>query len=271
MSATDAQLPELPSDAVLVSGGDPQKARPGAKRQLERAPLLLRQAALVLIAAGLLPWVGHNGTWVTFGLAKVLVALGGWMFLESIKVRTGERVSGLLAPLARMRFGPPPGQKAKGAAALLAGIPTALHVLAWVVTLAGLFTPLFDPAAALVDVAERDAFNFGKAITEVGLFAWGIATFVHIAAYERGGGFSPMYPFVFLAPGIGGLFVLRYALMQDEKNWISALGAVLAVISGGLAVYTITVAMMQAKKEGDAKRNAALEARRAQRKSGSSR
>ncbi len=262
MSATQPNLPDLPSEAVLVAGGDPAKAAAGGRRQLERAPILLRRAAVLLMVAGLLPWVGHGGTWVTFVLAKALIALGGLLFLQSIKVRTGETIAGGLGGLAKVNWGPQPGQKAKGLQAALGFIPTPLHVIAWLLTIAGLIVPAFDPAAAL------ETFSFGKALTEVGLFAWGIATFVHIAAYERGGGFSPVYPFVFLAPGLGGAFTLTRGLAASEKDPLAILGAALATASGVLAVYTISVAIMQAKKQGDAKREAALAARRAQRKPG---
>ena len=45
-------------------------------------------------------------------------------------------------------------------------------------------------------------------------------------------------------------------------------GGLVVGIGGGLAAYTIVEAMMQAKKSGDAKKAAAIEARRQARKSG---
>ncbi len=278
-AARRADLPELPAEAVQTAPGSASAAGgasaaataaspssaggagtsgDGQVRTPERAPQLLKRAAVILIVAGLFPWVGHGGGWMTLAAAKVVVLLGAWLFFQSIRTRTGEPLPGALAALGGMRWGPKPGERAKGFQALVGHLPTALHLVAALFVLAGVFLPLFDPAEP----------GFGTAFTEVALLAWGAITFVHISSYERGGGFSPIYPFVFLAPGLGGAVRFLQILADKPIDPLAALGCALAVTSGVIAVYTIGVALAQAKKEGDAKKAAALEARRAARKRG---
>jgi hypothetical protein len=267
-AARRADLPDLPDDAVqtvpgsLAPGAGPSAdggvPAGGAVRTPERAPQLLKRAAVILMVAGLFPWVGHGGGWVTLVVAKLVALAGAWLFFQSIRTRTGEPLPGALAALGKMRWGPAPGQRAKGMQAFVAHLPTALHLLAALMVLAGVLLPLLDPTEP----------SFGQAFTEVGLLAWGAVTFVHIASYERGGGFSPIYPFLFLAPGVGGLVRFLQILADKPIDPLAALGCALAVVSGAIAVYTIGVALTQAKKEGDAKKAAALEARRAARKRG---
>ena len=53
-------LPDLPPETVLLREG--RVAFRPTERQLEKAPLLLRNAAWLLLAGSLLPWYGHGGT-----------------------------------------------------------------------------------------------------------------------------------------------------------------------------------------------------------------
>ena len=97
---------------------------------------------------------------------------------------------------------------------------------------------------------------------------WAAFTIVHIAAYARWGNFNPLFPLMFIAMpivGIGSVLGGRAAEGLDKVFRMGGGGILL--IGGGMAVYTIVEAMMQAKKEGDLKKAQALEARRAARKS----
>ncbi len=236
------------------------------ERELEQAPKLLRQAAVVLVVGSLLPWVGHGGGLVTTVGAKVLTVLAGVAFYASVFTRLDKPVPFGLAALGKKRWGKPYNHKTKGLKEGLAqAIPTPLHVFALLIALVGLLLPLGDPDYATSEVVGGGAF---KGIAEVALLAMGVLTIVHIFAYSKGGSFNPIYPFLFLGAlmmGIGRLVTVTQTTAQGAPRLLAYGGALLTTVAGAWATWTIVVSMIEAKKQGDAKKAAVLEARKAAR------
>lgn len=257
-------LPPLPEEAVLLKEGTMRFVP--KERELEQAPKLLRQAAVVLVVGSLLPWVGHGGGPVTFAGAKVLTLLAGVAFYASVFTRLEKPVPFGLGALGKKRWGKPYNHKTKGFKESLAqAIPTPLHVFAGLVALVGLLLPLGDPVYATSEVVGGGAI---KGISEVGLLAMGVLTIVHIFAYSKGGSFNPIYPFLFLGAlmmGIGRLATAASTTEQGASRLLAYGGALLTTIAGAWATWTIVVSMIEAKKQGDAKKAAAMEARKAAR------
>jgi hypothetical protein len=262
-AAADA-LPPLPEEAVLMKEGTMRFVP--KERELEQAPKLLRQAAVVLVVGSLLPWVGHGGGPVTFAGAKVLTILAAVVFYASVFTRLEQPVPFGLAALGKKRWGKPYNHKTKGFKESLAqAIPTPLHVFAGVLAIVGLLMPLGDPVYATSEVVGGGAI---KGISEVGLLAMGVLTIVHIFAYSKGGSFNPIYPFLFLGAlmmGIGRLATAASTTEQGAPRLLAYGGALLTTIAGAWATWTIVVSMIEAKKQGDAKKAAAMEARKAAR------
>jgi hypothetical protein len=101
------------------------------------------------------------------------------------------------------------------------------------------------------------------------MLGWAAFTWVHIASYERWGGFNPLFPLMFLGMLFAGLMGVIAGLTGDMgglAKLMSILGGAGVAAGGGLAAYTIAEALMQAKKDGDRKKAEALEARKAARK-----
>lgn len=251
-----AVLPDLPEGATLLKEGSiPFRPK---ERKLESAPLLLNYAAWVLVLGSLLPWYGHGGSWITFAGSKAVIALGCFLFYACVVARTDAPVPAGLGALAKTRWGPEWGHKTKGfLESALQTVPTPLHVLAFLVTGAGFLMPLFD--AQVVDML--------KALVEVGSLLLGTATLVHIFAFRKGGHFSPLFPLLFLGPAFAGTAILIQTLGGGAigQKLPQLFGSLLSAGAGLFAVYTMGLALMEAKKEGDAKKTAALEARKAAR------
>lgn len=257
-------LPPLPEEAVLMKEGTMRFVP--KERELEQAPKLLRQAAVVLVVGSLLPWVGHGGGPVTFAGAKVVTILAAVAFYASVFTRLEKPVPFGLAALGKKRWGKPYNHKTKGFKESLAqAIPTPLHVFAGVLAIVGLLMPMGDPVYATSEVVGGGAV---KGISEVGLLAMGVLTIVHIFAYSKGGSFNPIYPFLFLGAlmmGIGRLATAASTTEQGAPRLLAYGGALLTTIAGAWATWTIVVSMIEAKKQGDAKKAAAMEARKAAR------
>lgn len=251
-----ASLPDLPEGATLLKEGKiPYRPK---ERELEQAPLLLNKAAWVLVVGSLLPWYGHGGSWITLGGAKAVVALGCFLFYAAVVARTEQQVPAGLGALAKARWGPEFGVKTRNLKDhALQLVPTPLHVLAFLVTGAGFLLPLADPA--VVDML--------KALVEVGSLLLGGATLVHIFAYKKGGHFSPLYPMLFLGPAFAGTSILIQTFGGGNvgSKLLQVFGSALSAGAGLFAVYTMVLALMEAKKQGDAKKAAAVEARKAAR------
>jgi len=286
--APSAALEEIPAGASapaapVGSGGDSagDAAGPPKLRELDKAPLHLRKAALITAVGCLLPFLGSDAGIVTLVAAKVLALAGVWLWYKQVLHDFGPKEVGFLGRLASIDLGklvkglakkkvdpseakprrraavPPPG----AAVALQHPFPTALHVVSFLVMVtACVVLPLLDP---------REGANAGKGMAEVGMLTWAAFTRVHIDSYERWGKFSPIFPLMFLGMVVAGAagLVRAFGYGLGSPSGIAALlGGALVAAGGTLAAYTIVEALMQAKKEGDVKKQAALEARRAARK-----
>ncbi|TDJ68043.1 MAG: hypothetical protein E2O39_13730 [Planctomycetota bacterium] len=217
------------------------------KRQLEQAPIILRKAAKIVLIGSLLPWlVGPKaGTvpvdWLTLYGAKALALLAGWVFHQAFMATHGGKAWGFLDHLSKAH---------KLAVPILAGLIAV-----------GSFVPIF----------MTDGLDLFAAIGEVTTLLLAAATFSHIFGYEHGGRFNPIFPLMFLGPGIAGLLgifgaVGRFGGDGNKPALLAGLvGLIIVGVGGMMAIYTMVVAMKQAKLEGDLKRTVALEQRKAAR------
>jgi hypothetical protein len=264
--------PASPAFAAPAATGDRPPLRP-----LDKAPLHLRLAALIVTAGSLLPWMPGRlevagGAWWLMALAgKALMGVAAWLWLQQVLHDFGPRAQGVLGQLASLHLKPKPKPapddgkrrakpKAASAMHLEHPFPTGLHALALVVALAGVLVAARDPRVGFA--------NTSSGIPEVIMLGWAAFTWVHIAGYERWGAFNPLFPLMFLGMLFAGVMGVLGALGGDAGGLLKlaglAGGAAVAA-GGGLAAYTIVEAMMQAKKEGDRKKAEALEARKASR------
>jgi hypothetical protein len=243
-------LKELPPEVPSAAAAEPSARAPKgpstpspaalAARAQEKAPQLLKKAAYILTAGSLLPWLPvslpENAGFVNVGL-KLALLLGCWLVLQGVLAHFGAAT--------KVGFGTKslvPDKKG------LVGAINGLHVLGTLVILAGL--------VAQWNVLSADLKVLGESIT----LLLGGMTFAHITGYEKGGKFNPLFPLMFLGCALGGLASLVGGI--NNGKWLAVLGSAVITTAGVLAVYTIAVAMMQAKKDGDIKRAAALEARK---------
>ncbi|QDU67953.1 hypothetical protein [Engelhardtia mirabilis] len=251
-----AVLQDLPEGATLLKEGKiPFRPK---ERKLETAPLLLNKAAWVLVVGSLIPWYGHDGGWVTTVAAKAVVALGCFLLYCCVVARTDDPVPAGLGALGKARWGPEWGTKTRGFKDhILQLIPTPLHILAFLVAGAGFLLPLADPQMG----------DLLKAMVEVGSLLLGGGTLVHIFAYRKGAHFSPIFPMLFIGPALAGTSILIQTIGGGNigSKVPALLGSILSAGAGLFAVYTMVLALMEAKKEGDAKKAAAVEARKAAR------
>jgi hypothetical protein len=217
---------------------------PLPKKSKERAPKLLKQAARMLVIGSLFPWTGlmlaGNGLALNFGL-KLVVLAGCWMLLKAVHAH--HQASAAAGFGARPIVAGRPG---------MLGALNGLHVTATIVIVLGL-------VLGIVLLDEKLALGESISLLLGGL------TFVHIDSYEKGGKFNPLFPLMFLGCALGGPVAL-VARIQHISNGamsvLAALGCAIVTTAGILAVYTIAVALLQAKKEGDLKKAAAIEARK---------
>ena len=239
------------AQAALATESSPpaSKAADGGlkKRQLEQAPIILRKAAKIVLIGSLLPWlVGPKaGTvpvdWLTLYGAKALALLAGWVFHQAFMATHGGKAWGFLDHLSKAH-------------------KMAVPVLAGFIAI-GSFVPIF----------MTDALDQFAAIGEVTTLLLAAATFSHIFGYEHGGKFNPLFPLMFLGPGIAGLLgifgaVGRFGGDGNKPALLAGLvGLIIVGVGGMMAIYTMVVAMKQAKLEGDMKRTVALEKRKAAR------
>lgn len=231
--------------------GDAKSAEAGLqKRQLEQAPIILRKAAKIVLIGSLLPWlVGPKAgaasvDWLTLYGAKALALLAGFVFHQAYMATHGGKAWGFLDHLAKAH-------------------KMAVPVLAGLIAIASI-VPIF-----MTD-GLPDQF---AAVGEVATLLLAAATFSHIFGYEHGGKFNPIFPLMFLGPGIAGLLGIFGAVGEfgGDGNKLVLLaglaGLIVVGVGGMMAIYTMVVAMKQAKAEGDLKRAAALEKRKAARAS----
>lgn len=286
------EIPDLPDDVVQVTAPATEPAaapagsaapatsaataptadgEPPPLRVLDKAPAHLRKAALLVIVGGLLPFMGHHGGWMTFAAAKVLVLIGVWFWFKQIQHNYGPGLGGVLGKLGNLALVPKKKEEEKpkrrrkpsdAPTAIQHPFPTALHVLSLVVVIVGCVAlPVSDPTEGLVLMS---------ALAELGMLAWAAYTWVHIYSYERWGAFNPIFPLMFLGIVFAGVTRVLFGFgagLDNVTGLAAVLGGGVVAIGGGLAAWTIVEALMQAKKEGDLKKQAAAEARRAARKS----
>jgi hypothetical protein len=284
--AVPAEAGEAPKDAPAETAS-PDAAPPGADggkpplRVLDKAPFLLRRAAVVVVAGCALPWMGHQGGWMTSIVAKVLIVAGLWIWYQQVMHNWGPKLNGFFGKLADTGLIPKkkakkdekearPGARkriadTKGAMTLEHPFPTPLHLFSLILALVSVI------AFPLMDGNLIEGTDIGRAIAELGMLAWAAGTFVHIVSYERWGRFSPIFPMMFLGMVFAGLMSFIKGLGAFSESALLGVSMVLGggavTFGGGLAAYTIIEALMQAKREGDLKRKAASDARKAMRES----
>jgi hypothetical protein len=224
-------IPPPPAPSAAQRTAAPAR---GKGRELERAPLMLRKAASILIFASLLPWMREGGFDLMVIVAKVVVLAGGGILYYSVLARHGEPVPGPFAALAKSHN-------------------RALDVLGWLVILAGVLP--------LIDGGTRGEV-VGAAV-EKGALAIGLAVFMQILDYEKGGKLNPALGLMIPLVGVGALG--RLATLFKEFDALALLGCLGIVAAAGVAGRTLQVAMKEAKAHGEAKKQAAVEARKAAR------
>jgi len=242
------------------------------RRELEEAPQLVRKAATILTIGALFPWLTALSTqghmpWKFWAMGVGLTLFAGFVLMEGAKHRSGLPANGLVKPIVGAH--PMAGT----------GFGLILFVAAIVAVFMG--NSLFVGADAdmrFVGLIPGDGVPEGAnnrfslwAVMELGTLFLGLATLAHVLAFEYGGKFNPIFPLMFLGPAIAGALNIIGASRQiGGDNGIAILAAIgsLTVAAGGiLAMYTMYVSMKQAKVEGDIKRAAERERRKAERES----
>ncbi len=247
-TAQEQDSPEQSPQPIVADGvAEPEKfpRRPtrkiGEKRELEKAPLLLRKASMILLIGALFPFFSGLKLvavpWGAWSLAKVLAVLAGWIFHQGYMATHGGKAAGFVDRLAKAHRMVP-------------------SILAAVIAI-GAFVPAYMAGA------------LGPIGGEVATLLLASATFSHIFGYEHGGKFNPLFPLMFLGPAIAGLLNVIGAVRGFSTNaGMSALvlvGSLVVAAGGVMAIYTMYVAMRQAKVEGDRKREELRAHRKAQR------
>lgn len=227
-------------------------AKPGTEsRELEDAPRLLQKAAWVLVVGCLFPWMSVGEVIAEDGsiavpmhfAAKAVILVGAYLFHQSLKASYGDKAAGFAQKLD------------------IKVVPAKRRSMGWNVgELLGIVVML----VGLLPIVEGTGLSLGSIGLSIygdkGLMILGLVTVSHIYAYSKGATFNPLFPILFLGPAVAGLLSIPKGI-----GWWTA-GSVLASLAGMMAVYTIVVAMRQAKAEGDAKRAAQAAARREARK-----
>ncbi|MEX1026268.1 MAG: hypothetical protein WD226_14435 [Planctomycetota bacterium] len=255
-------------------------------RELEMAPRQLGTAALIAAVGGILPWMGaYPGTWtgpgadsplatwiVPFVVTKILAALGAYLWYQQVMHDWGPKLDGILGKLGDLSFTKRKAQAEADApkrksvrdqspTTLKHAFPTALHLLALLLAVGAFVLPF-------VWLGNYDA---KVASAEVGMFAWALFTWVHIRSYERWGSFNPIFPLMFLGMLVAGFARVAASAsgggLKTGSGLMGVMGGLTVGVAGAMAAYTMYLSLRQAKAEGDAKKEAALEARRAARAS----
>ena len=225
--------------AAEESAPEPAARKPKgpAKRELERAPLMQLKAAQYLFLGCLLPWGDPTGDFVMGLGEKLICALGCWVAIQSqLGYGTG---AGFMKGFAK-------GGAGKGV------------ILGLVLSCVGL-APLLT-----------GGFSGGLFLEKLSLIGAGF-TWAHIVGYQYGGRFNPLYAFTFSVPLFGGIPSLIIAFNADANGFLRLLaivGSLVALATSFQGIRALVLAMMEAKKEGEAKKKAAIEARRLARKAG---
>ena len=233
--ASVAQLEELEELPDEVEGGAGRAAGAEARsgpRQLEKAPLMLQKAATILIVAALFPWLVPGGWVLGTVLAKLLICLGGYvLYTEVLHLHHEDaKIPGPLRSIGNMH-------------------DKALGVLGLLLMLAGV-APLIDPGF--------------KPIVEKAAVGIGVLTWCQVFSYSQGGKFNPIWSLIIPMFGLAGVARLLTVFMNFDV--FALLGSLGITAAGGVAGYTMVLAMKEAKQHGKQKKQAAMQARKAARK-----
>lgn len=246
----EAELHELPADSVPEkrgargpAGGPP--SGPPAKRELDRAPLELRKAALVLLAGSIFPWGDPDNVRLFGGyVEKIICYLAVWIFYQSHVLKYvqthGGKANGLVTALGKANVKVP-------------------MIVAAVVALVGVLP--------VVTYGAAEGMKLFTLSTEKAFLLLGGYVFVQIYDYEHGGKFNPLFALMFLFPAVGGLMAIIGRIIPNLAGpaFVSLIGAAIVTLAGGIAVHTMVVAMKEAKAHGIQKRAAMQEQRNAAR------
>lgn len=229
------------SEPVAASAPAPSAGRTpapaaaaSASQEIEKAPLMLQKAAMVLSIAALLPWLVPEGFNIYRLGAKVVILLGGWIAYCGVEYAHGGKT-----PLDGL------GKAHK----------LALPLLSYVVILAGIGLTMLGGA--------------WQGMIEASALAVGVLAWCGVHGYVRGGKFNPMMALVI---PLFGLSALVNAVVVLTKGFdtvpmlLSVAGSLGVVGAGGFAGYTMVVAMKEAKAHGEAKKRAQVEARAEERR-----
>ena len=280
-SAADAPA----SEAAAAEAGTGSRRKRGEelgsqKRELEQAPLELRKAAQVLTIGALFPfyygvkfavtaipptgnldgfaqWAEGSGAFpfLAFFVAKALAMAGGWVQLQGYQGATGEVTTGIGASLGKAHKMAP-----VGAAAVL-------WLLALLIPMGALGMSVSNTYLTVGGVDT--VLGGGLIAVELLALILAQATIAHIYAYEHGGKFNPIFPLMFLGPGIAGLLnVFGSAGQFGERTGpalVGLLGSVLVAAGGLYAIYVMYQSIKEAKVEGERKKEEMRAYRKAQR------
>jgi len=245
-----------------------KQAEASQKRELEQAPLMLRKASWILVVGAMLPFftalryasaatekVGNltNGfDWKAWAIIKLLVVAGGWVAYECSLARSGDKPKSVLKGLASVH-----AKAGLGVAGLL-----------WI----GAIALLFMGNGVYVEISPGktgEVFKVGM-VAEVLTLMLGMYAIEHIHGYEHGGKFNPLVPLLMIGPGIAGALNLlnSVAAFSNPHSGLGAIGLIGSVIvaAGGIFAIKIMVdSMKEAKVQGEIKKTAMREARKAER------
>ncbi len=238
------------------------------KRELEQAPLMLRKASWILVIGALFPFftalryaaaaINEAGgltmgfDWKTWTIVKLLVVAGGWVAYECSMVRHGDKPKSALAGLANAH-----AKAGIGVASLL-----------WI----GAIVYLYMVSDVYVEISAGvtdKVFRVGM-VAEVLTLMLGMYAIEHIHGYEHGGKFNPLVPLLMLGPGIAGILNLlsSIAAFRNPHSVLGSIGLIGSVIvaAGGIFAIKIMIdSMKEAKVQGEIKKAAMREARKAER------
>ncbi|MCP5023856.1 MAG: hypothetical protein GY930_19085 [bacterium] len=238
------------------------------KRELEQAPLMLRKASWILVAGAMFPFFTalqyasaavhkaggdtQSFDWKTWAIIKVLVVIGGWVAYESSLARSGDKPKSVLMGL--------------GKAHAKAGVGVA--AIFWIGALVFLF---MGDGVSVVNGEGKltQVFTWGMA-AEVLTLMLGMYAIEHIHGYEHGGKFNPLVPLLMLGPGIAGVMNLLWSFSAFDNphiklGAIGLIGSVIVAAGGIFAIKIMIDSMKEAKVQGEIKKAAMREARKAER------
>ena len=240
---------------------------PTPQRELEAAPLLLRKASLILIGGAILPWMTSISTqghmpWKAWAIATALTLLGGFIMLEGAKAKAGHKAFGLAKSIAG----------AHALAPMIFGLVCFVAALGVAWSMGGTYfeNDIFSGfAAPLSEDSKVDETFRLRSLLEIATLFLAVATLAHIQAYEYyQTKFNPIFPLMFLGPAVAGALHVFTALTSESSlKVIGIIGSLIVAAGGIMAMYTMYVSLKEAKVEGDLKKAAMREQRKADRAS----